>query len=339
MRPPEHPPEHSPEHLPQFYPATRLEHPPEPGQSSALSRRAFLASTAAVAAGHVLFGPGLAKAAEVKQESGPWKGPVIGFTKPFAHLSFEETADLVAEVGWDGVDCAVRGKVTHIQPERVEEDLPKMVEALRKRGKEVTMITTDITRLSAQAEKVLRTMAALGVRKYRLGFEHYSKTEHPSKKLAELAPALKDLAAFNKELGVQGGYQNHSGESYFGAPLWDIWTLVKDLDPAALGVCFDIGHATLEGGLSWPIQARLMQPHFTAVFCKDFYWEKTPKGWAPIWCNLGEGMVRKSFFDSLKTTDFRGPICQHHEYKTLGKGPEMLANLQKDLAALRQFLA
>ena len=28
-----------------------------------------------------------------------------------------------------------------------------------------------------------------------------------------------------------------------GAPLWDIWTMIKDLDPRDLGVCFDIAHA------------------------------------------------------------------------------------------------
>ena len=39
-------------------------------------------------------------------------------------------AELVAEVGWDGIECPVRSK-GQVEPERVEEDLPKMVEALR----------------------------------------------------------------------------------------------------------------------------------------------------------------------------------------------------------------
>ena len=61
---------------------------------------------------------------------------LIGFTKPFADLSFDATADRVAEVGWDGVEVAVReGSSTHIAPARVEEDLPRMVEALGKRAR------------------------------------------------------------------------------------------------------------------------------------------------------------------------------------------------------------
>lgn len=307
------------------------------------SRREFLANSVASSASLALLGA-LGSSSEAATAPNPTAEKdkplkVIAFTKPFSNLSFDDTADLVAEIGWDGVECGVRAKSTHVQPERVEEDLPKMVEALKKRGKELTLVTSDITKVTPTAEKVLRTMAALGIRKYRLGFELYPKEEHPAKKLAEVGAALKDVAALNKELGLLGGYQNHSGANYVGAPIWDLWTVIKDLDPKHLGICYDIGHSTLEGGLSWPIQARLMQPHFVAVFCKDFFWEKGAKGWEPRWCNFGTGSVQRAFFQWLKTTPFDGPLSQHHEYKDLGKGPEMVANLKKDLAMLRQWLA
>jgi len=141
------------------------------------------------------------------------------------------------------------------------------------------------------------------------------------------------------ESGLQGGWQNHSGADYVGAPLWDLYIMMRDLDPQHIGVCFDIGHATLEGGLSWPVQARLMEPYYVAVFLKDFYWEKTEKGWAPRWCAFGEGSVQKSFLTNLKKSAFTGPLCQHHEYKDLGTGPAMIANMKKDLAKLREWLA
>ena len=74
-----------------------------------------------------------------------------------------------------------------------------------------------------------------------------------------------------------------------------------------IGVCFDIGHATLEGGLSWPIQARLMEPYYVAVFLKDFRWEKTEKGWQPHWCNFGEGSGAKELPDQLEKVRLRRP--------------------------------
>ena len=57
------------------------------------------------------------------------------------------------------------------------------------------------------------------------------------------------------------------------------------------------------------------------------------------WCPLGEGAVQKSFFDWLKTTNFTGPISQHHEYDGLGTGAEMVKHLQRDLVQLRTWLA
>ena len=294
-----------------------------------LSRREFIQRAALAAAA---FTP----AAALAQADRRYK--IIAFSKPFAHLNFDDTADLVTDIGWDGIECPVRSKAGHIAPEKVEEDLPKMVEALKKRGKEVTMITTEITKINPLAERVLRTAAKLGIRKYRLGFEKYTKDKPIPETVREVGAALKDLAALNGELGIQGGWQNHSGADYVGAPLWDLWTMIKDLDPKHIGVCFDIGHATLEGGLSWPIQARLMEPFYTAVYFKDFRWEKTAKGWQPDWCNFGEGAVQKSFIANLKKSAFAGPLSQHHEYKTLGTGKEMVANMKKDLATLREWL-
>lgn len=297
-----------------------------------LNRREFVSRAAAVAA--------LAATAPLVALAEPAsRFRVIAFSKPFADLNFEDTADLVADVGWDGIECPVRAKAGQIVPDRVEEDLPKMVEALRKRGKEVTIVTTEITKINPLAEKILRTTAKLGIRKYRLGFEKYTKDKPVPETVRELGAQLKDLAALNRELGLQAGWQNHSGADYVGAPIWDIWTMIKDLDPKTMGICFDIAHATIEGGLSWPVQARLMEPFYVAVFLKDFRWEKTDKGWQPIWYNFGEGAVQKSFLTNLKKSAFNGPLCQHHEYKTLGTGKEMIANMKRDLATLREWLS
>ncbi len=298
---------------------------------NAFSRRQFVQTSAVAAA---MAATGLR--AQAESATAPWK--IIAFSKPFAQLSPDDTADLVADVGWDGIECPVRSKAGQIAPERVEEDLPKMVEALKKRGKEILIVTTEITKIDPAAEKILRTMSKLGLKKYRLGFAKYTKEQPIPETVREIGAALKDLAALNRELGLQGGWQNHSGSDYVGAPLWDIWTMIHDLDPKHIGVCFDIGHATLEGGLSWPVQARLMEPYYVAVYLKDFYWEKTEKGWAPRWCNFGEGSVQKSFLTNLKKSAFAGPLSQHHEYKDLGTGAAMIANMKKDLAKLREWM-
>jgi sugar phosphate isomerase/epimerase len=147
---------------------------------------------------------------------------------------------------------------------------------------------------------------------------------------------LRDLAQLNKELNLQGTIQNHSGNNYVGAPVWDIREMIRGLDSKVMGAYFDIGHATLEGGYSWPIQAKLMEPFLAVVSVKDFRWESKQE-WKAEWCPLGEGAVRPPFFGFLKKTSFTGPISMHFEY-SFGKGKEMIAAMKKDFAVLRQWL-
>jgi sugar phosphate isomerase/epimerase len=292
----------------------------------AFSRRAFLRTSAAA----MLGAPLLARGGE-----SPWQ--VVTFSKPFQNTSFDRTAEIVAEVGWQGIELPLRKK-GQIEPERVEEDLPLMVEALRKKGLVVGHITTDILNADTpHTGKVLRTAKALGITRYRLGYQRYDLNKPIAPQLAALKAPLRDLAALNREIGVRGGIQNHSGATYVGCAVWDIFELVRDLDPSALGICFDIGHATLEGGTSWPLEARLMEPWMVLVYVKDFAWQRGPKGFEAKWGPFGEGMVRREFLNWLQKSSYRGPISQHVEYLT-GDGPEQIAQMKKDWSVLKAWI-
>jgi sugar phosphate isomerase/epimerase len=298
-----------------------------------LPRREFLAKSTLAAAAFALSAKNAGAAAEPPS---PERFQFIVFDKPFQNVGFEQTADIVAEVGWNGIECPVREK-GQILPERVEEDLPKLVEALKKRGLSILVLTSDIVSADARAEKVLRTAKALGIQRYRIGFSYYKLAKPIAPQLADAKAAARDIAAMNRDIGLQGGFQNHSGPTNIGAPIWDIRELVHDLDPAHLGICFDIGHATIEGGYAWPIHARAVEPFLTAVYVKDFTWQKANDTWKAKWCPLGEGMVHKEFFDWLNTTAYRGPISQHFEYQE-GAGPEQVAAMKRDLATLKGWL-
>jgi sugar phosphate isomerase/epimerase len=299
---------------------------------SGITRREFMRTTTLGAA----LALTAAESRATAQSASRWK--IIAFSKPFTHLSFDDTAALVAEVGWDGIECPVRKANAHILPERVDDDLPRMVEALGKRKLELAMITTNIVGVDALSEKVLRAAAKSGVRNYRLGDIHYTADKPILAQLEDIKARLRDLAQLNKALGVRGGIENHSGQDYFGAPIWDAMQAIQALDPAEMGIAFDIGHATIEGGLAWPLHARLAEPRYTVVYVKDYRWEKQASGWRPAWCPLGEGMLNKRFFATLAKSQYRGPLCQHHEYD-LGKTPaEMMTYFKKDLQTFREWL-
>jgi sugar phosphate isomerase/epimerase len=215
--------------------------------------------------------------------------------------------------------------------------LPKFVDALKTNGgREVSIITTDIIEANASAEKLLRLASKLGIQRYRLGFSKYRSDQPVPQQLAEIGARLRDLAALNKEVGIQAGFQNHSGNGYVGAAIWDVWTMIRDLPSKQIGFCFDIGHATVEGGQNWPTNFRVAQTHLTAVFVKDFFWNKTERGWTTRWCPLGDGSISPKFFTHLKATNFDGPICQHNEYDM---GKDELSFYKRDLATLKKWLA
>jgi sugar phosphate isomerase/epimerase len=281
---------------------------------------------------------GLAAAALSAAEKPPApRFKIIGFIKPFQKLPFDEVADIAREVGWDGIECPVRNGGA-IEPARVEEELPKLAEALKKRALELSVISTDVENATDPlGQKVLQTASKLGISRYRLKHYYYDLDSPIPPQLEDFRRRLRDLAQFNRELNLQGSVQNHSGRNYVGAPVWDLWELVRELNPKFMGVFFDIGHATIEGGYSWPVQAKLMEPFLSVVSVKDFAWAKGAKGWRTEWCPLGEGMVNRQFFDTLKKSSFKGPFTQQFEYP-LGQRKEMIAAMQRDLRVLKSWL-
>lgn len=216
---------------------------PVPGAQQRVARREFLKSSACcvafqAAAPHV----------GAEQQQAAQRFSIIGFTKPFQSLPARQVAETVAAIGWQGIECPIRAR-GQIEPARVADDLPELIEALKSVNCEISLAATDITSITQpHAETILRTLSEAGIRRVRLGYWHYRADQSPAARLDEIAPAVRDLAAACKDLGLTAGIQNHSGATYVGAPVWDIYQLVRDLDSSSIGICFDIGHATLEGG-------------------------------------------------------------------------------------------
>ena len=301
------------------------------------SRRHFLAAALA------------AQPASRAQAASPYAFSV--FSKHLHFLGWPEMAAVAKEIGFDGIDLTVR-KGGHVLPERATEDLPKAKEAIERAGLQLTMITSDVVDVSSpHAVAVLRTAAKLGVKHYRWGgFRYQENGKSPTDQLAELRPKVKELAALNRELGLCAMYHTHSGVNQIGASMWDLWLLLKDHDPAQVSFNYDIGHATVEGGLGgWVHSARLAAPFTRGVALKDFRWEKGPKGWRVQWCPIGEGMVPfDKYFPMMKASGFRGPLQVHYEYDLGGadKGltkitiepKQVFAAMRKDLVALKSLL-
>lgn len=263
------------------------------------------------------------------------------FTKHLQGVEFEQLADIAADLGVNGIEAPIRPG-GHVVPERVEEDLPKLADALKKRGLKISIMTSGINEVSAEqnTEKVLRTAKALGVKQYRLLYQKYDLSKPIQPQLEAWRPKFKDLIALSKEIGIQPLYQNHSGKDYLGAPVWDVYSLMKDYSPAEWSFAFDIYHAIVEGSLSWPLEFNLVRDHIGAAYFKNFKWG-TKKA-EP--CPLGEGVAGKDYVTMLKKINFTGPVSLHVEYlngsiKDPAYLPEAIKATKRDFAVLKEWWA
>lgn len=263
------------------------------------------------------------------------------FSKHLQFLQGDSLATAAAEVGFDGIDITVR-KGGHIAPERVRQDLPPLVAVIRRHGLEVPMITAEIVDAETpQAEEILEVMNGLGIRFYRWGGFTYNDKEPFPAQLERLKARSAKLAAMNARHHVCAMYHTHSGREV-GAPIWDLYVMLKGLDPNAVGINYDIGHATIEGGLGgWIDSFRMTQSQVRGIAVKDFVWGRDARGeWQPQWVPLGEGMVRfPQFLSLVAESGFDGPLQVHFEYKLGPENDQVYAAMRRDLGRLRSYLA
>jgi sugar phosphate isomerase/epimerase len=111
--------------------------------------------------------------------------------------------------------------------------------------------------------------------------------------------------------------------------------LIKDFAPQDLGLAYDIRHAQVEGGLSWPTHFNLVKSHIAAVCVKDFAWE----GGKVKTVALGQGQVDAKVLQMVKASNFSGPISLHVEYGEASQDRKFFADaFRQDFATLRGWL-
>lgn len=238
----------------------------------------------------------------------------IVFSKFLAGRPLEESAKQLVKSGLAALELPVRPGEA-VDPERAAEELPAMAEKLAAVDSGIGMVCSNITTVNNQTETVLRTAASLGIPCYRLGEWKYQGFGTIRKQREEMKAVLKDLAAMNREIGIQGLYQNHSN-IFFGAIPADLDYALDDIPPSEIGVYFDPVHAVIEGGSSgWRMSMDLIADRIAALGAKDYYWLDGKEGYAGArrhsmrLCPIGTGNVPwNEVVTNLRKINFDGPI-------------------------------
>ena len=139
----------------------------------ALYRRDFIKKTTLASSACLLpmaSLPALHKTSTKKAKEGL---RVFLFSKHLQFLNYNDMAEATAEMGFQGLDLTVRPR-GHVLPARVEDDLPKAVEPMKKFGLAPILMTTNITDATdVESIKVLKTASALKFTHYRMGWLSY----------------------------------------------------------------------------------------------------------------------------------------------------------------------
>lgn len=315
-----------------------------------ITRRSFIEKSAIATAGAAISIPAISKAKDLANEFPIAASDDLSihvFSKHLQFLDYKGAAEAAAEIGFDGVDWSVRPK-GHVLPENVKRDLPLAVAEAKKVGLKPKMMTTGVTKAGDQyTEDVLGAAAKLGIEFYRLGYYRYPKDQSIPDAIADIRKDVNGLSVLNKKLNITGAYQNHAG-LHVGAAIWEIWEMLQGVKNDNMGCQYDIRHASVEGGKSWPTGLKLIKTQIKSLVLKDYRWEKSNGKWNLINTPIGEGMVDfPAYFKLLKQYNINVPVSMHYEYDMGGaehgkkdisiSKKEVLQFMKKDLERIREY--
>jgi len=164
------------------------------------------------------------------------------------------------------------GETAHVQQSDIRRGLPRFVNELRAEGVEVRSIRggrqTDVDR---DVERLVGTMADLGIRHYWLGTDRYDFSQPIMPQLDAIKRKVERFVALNERYGTTLLYHTRSGASSVGSVVWDLVHVLQDFDPQHVGLHWDTGHMSNHGNM-WETLFRTAGPYILAVSWKDRVW-------------------------------------------------------------------
>ena len=176
----------------------------------------------------------------------------------------------LAKMGLQGIEATIR-LGGHIEPRDAAKKVPGMVASLAKNGCKALIAACNVGSTGEGDLEYLKVLKAHGITKYRMDYFRYDLKKPLLPQLQDFTGQLAEIAAMNKELGMQAIYQIHAGAKYAGSPARDAAMMFEKIDLAHASA-FDLRHIRAGSGPSFEMSVALLKEHLGSVHVKDVQW-------------------------------------------------------------------
>jgi L-ribulose-5-phosphate 3-epimerase len=189
-----------------------------------------------------------------------------------SNLQWLRKADDVAQAALEmayGAVCVTAGPAPAHVAIAESENLQSYLGAIRNAGLSVDTIQLNAAPDGEAFDMFLRACRPSGIKQFIFGPFPYAPGQPFAVQRARYKGQLASLAKKAAAHGVRALYRNRAG-LYLGASLLDIVSLLSDLDPKGIGLCYDTGQGALAGGNgSWAVGVELARDQIGCVLCTD----------------------------------------------------------------------
>ncbi|AGZ43483.1 hypothetical protein AFR_26105 [Actinoplanes friuliensis DSM 7358] len=245
-------------------------------------------------------------------------------TKPFGELEPGRLAEILGGMSADGGEVVVRDgqTVTPGEPQRLLE----VAKEFARHGLGIDVVTTDLVRADATADRVFGVCAEAGVPLVRVGWWRYDAGLGYQRIAAEARRELAALAALARRHHLRIALQLHHGTIHPSAA--HALRLTEEL-----AVYADPGNQVMEGREDLAMSLDLLGDRVACVGVKNAAWLGERLGWQP----LADGGVLEwpDILRTLHQRGYDGPLSLHAHYPMTDPG----ATVARDLRHLREAIS
>lgn len=268
---------------------------------------------------------------------GPYVNRITVFTKPWKRAKLPELASLVGELGFDGVELAVRPGY-QVEPETAQDGLLRAVEVFAEAGLRIESVASEltgpmITACARAGVSLLRTMLPLDPELgYRVSVQRFQAQ-------------CRELEPFLDGTEVRVGVQNHCGN--FVGTACGLMEALAPL-PEQFVAVLDLAHTTLAGEPS-SYALEICLPRLALLNLKNavlFPHGRNETGetiWQRRWVSACDGLTSwTEAAELVRRFGYGGPICLTAEYsdreaRSLTE-EQVLPLIEADLVHLKKLL-